>query len=237
MSSRASVTSSAAPSSSHVDSPMSRQKKSFKGVLLKRIDLADAKATGLAAAFALDPQPSDLREHVSAELEKRWLALDEFFRLNSDAPDIWQQRARALIQYQYGIGANDPNWWGRLTCVLAEAHIPGFSLKQPARKKHGAPPEWTLERLAQLFADVEFLRSKTRKSIRYICKQLPSRKGYVQRWGQYRGKQEALRKAYTRANNLKSFEFTIVLCCSAARIGMPRDDLIKAAVAEHALKV
>ena len=111
--------------------------------------------------------------------------------------DIWRLRALALIEHEFGIQSNDPRRWERLAMKLAEHYVSGFSIKKARDNKHGAPLEWSHQQLAQLFADVEFLKKSTGDSVRHICAELPKRKVYKGRWGRY--KEAALRKAYSRA--------------------------------------
>jgi hypothetical protein len=81
----------------------------------------------------------------------------------------------------------------------------------PGQKKHGAPREWDFWQLAQLFADIEYLKRKANWSVRKICEELPKTKGYKQRWGRY--KPDRLRRAYSQANALqkKNAVFQLIL--------------------------
>jgi len=210
--------------------------KPFIGSLRKPIDLAEAPACGLRAAFALSPDESDLRTYAVSELAARFKSLDEFFELNSDARDIWEQRAKALVARKYSINPSDPNWWARLTFCLAVGHVPGLSLMRGGRKKHGAPREWTNELLAQLFADVEFLKKTTKLSVNEICRRLPRATNYAKRWRRYGP--AGLRKQYLKAKSCsRGLLFQFVLC-GAAAVTKPtnRIDLVDAAIKLHALK-
>src|SRR5260370_37535968 len=96
-----------------------------------------------------------------------------------------------------------------------DQYVSGFSLKGTGKKRFGAPVEWDFERLAQLFADIAFLKKDTGKSVSEICKIMPTlTKAYAKRWGSHRGKQEGLRKAYANANQLldQDFMFQLHLC-------------------------
>jgi hypothetical protein len=127
------------------------------------------------------------------------------------------------------VGAPDP---------LLDRYVRGFSLKASGKKKHGAPVEWDHEQSAQLFADVEFLKKNTGKSISKICEELSSLRGYAKRWGRYRGKSGGLRKAYAKAKKLRheNLIFELLLCGPDALIPAKRTDLIQAAIERHALQ-
>jgi len=183
---------------------MTSKKRPMTGRLLKPIHTDDARARGLRASFALDPDRSDILSHVEEELRARWTELDKFFGLKADGNgvDIWQQRAKALLARQFNVDLRDPRFWGRIATRLALRHVPGFSLKGPGQKRHGAPREWNDEQLCQLFADVEFLKKQNASmSVRAACEALRSRKGYAKRWGRYPS--EALRRAYVTANKMR----------------------------------
>lgn len=218
---------------------MTSKKRPMTGRLLTPIHTDDARARGLRASFALDPDRSDIFAHVEEEWQARWADFDEFFgiKTNDNGTDIWQQRAKALLARQFNVDLRDPRFWGRIATRLALRYVPGFSLKGPGQKRRGAPREWNDEQLCQLFADVEFLKKKASMGVRAACEALPRRKGYGKRWGRYRG--DALRKAYTNANNLRRrvLLFELELCGAAASIPANRIDPIEAAIELHALKL
>jgi hypothetical protein len=209
--------------------------KPFTGDLRKPIDLTEAPARGWGAALALPPDESDLLVYARSELASRFKSLDEYFGLKSNAPDIWEQRAKALIARKCNIDPSDPNWWGKLTLYFAKGHVPGLSFRRGDRKKHGAPREWTDERLAQLFADVEFLKRTTKLSVNELCKRLPRATNYARRWGSHGT--DALRKQYLEAKR-RSCEprFQFVLSGRAEIFTANRTDLVDAAIKLHALK-
>ena len=168
----------------------------------------------------------------------RFVELDKLFGLASDSADIWQQRAKALVEHEFGIPskAAATDWWSLLAYQLALQFAPGFSLRPIGKKKHGAPPKWTNERLAQLFADVEFLHKKTGMKVRRICVSLPQREGYRKRWGHYSG--DNLRKAYARAKKRRQDPmFELELCGTDAMIRTNGMNGIEAAIKRHALRV
>jgi hypothetical protein len=163
--------------------------------------------------------------------------LDEFFELVRGSADIWEQRAKALVEREFAIPAHDLHWWKHFAYQLMLGHVPGFSVKRLDDKKRGAGRQWSDTQAMQLFADVEFLRNKTGKSVTEVCKIMPSMKGYVTRWGHYRSNPEALRKAYTIAKRRRrDIRFEMFLCGPEAVIaGMP-GDRIQAAIRFHALE-
>ena len=115
------------------------------------------------------PDKSDLAAFLQSEFQARWRELDKFFDLSDlQQSDIWRLRALALIEHEFGIQSNDPRRWERLAMKLAEHYVSGFSIKKARDNKHGAPLEWSHQQLAQLFADVEFLKKSTGDSVRHM---------------------------------------------------------------------
>lgn len=216
---------------------MAAKKRPMTSLLRQAIYLDDAKPRGLCAALALAPDVSSMKAHVREELRPRFAELDKSFGVKSDGHDvdIWEQRGKALAAYKFNLDPHDSQWWMRFTWYMVSRHVPGFSIKGIGQKKKGAPRVWSDERLAQLFADVEFLRKATGLSVGDICKTLPRKKGYAGRWGNCG--REALRKAYAKANKLRrSLLFQFVLCGPAATIPENRIDPIEAAIERYALK-
>jgi hypothetical protein len=212
------------------------KKKQFKGLLLKRIDPSTAPARGLRLALALPPDQEDTAAHVQEEEAARWAAFDEIFGLNTAAPDITVQRVITLIECDTGVNPDDPLWVDHVAAVFARRHIPGFSMVRAGSKRHGAPVEWTAQKLAELIADVEFLRKKTGKSVKEICRSLPRQKVYSKRWGLYSG--EVLRKAHAKAKKLsRGLLFQFEFFGAEAALAAHGIDPIDAAIKRHALKV
>jgi hypothetical protein len=179
---------------------VAKRGEKFTGSLFKKIDPDEAPALWLRGVLALPPSEDDIAAHIQSEERARWLAIDKHFGLDSAAIDIAERRAKRLIAHDTGIDVTDPRWWERVATTLARRHVPGFSVRNPMKKKkHGAPREWTDERRAQLIADIEYLRKTSGKSIREICKILRRQKGYSARWG--RETAEALRKEYGQAKS------------------------------------
>ncbi len=215
-----------------------RKRRPFTGLLLKAIRLDEVKPRGVRASLDASPDKSDLTAHISEALCARYGALDKFFGLQSRSENIWEQRAKAFLAYKFNIPAQSLQSWEALTRYLTGCYVPGFSLKGSGEKKLGAPLEWNFGQLAELFADVEFFKKNTGKSVSEICRTLPTLKGYVKRWGRYRGKAGGLRKAYGKAKKLRrqNFMFELQLCGPDALITGKNIDHTQAAIERHALR-
>jgi hypothetical protein len=146
---------------------VSDQEHRFTGLLRKPIRLDEARARNLRAAFAVPPDESDIIHHVQNEMLARWAEFDRLFGLAGKGGNIWEHRAKALIADMLNVPAVDPNLWRKLAERLARAHVPGFSVE---KKKQGAPTKWTDDLLAQLFADVSYLKRKNSISAFAACK-------------------------------------------------------------------
>jgi len=214
------------------------QKRPLTSLLIKPIHLEDAKPRGLRASFAQPPDESDIKAYVVSETEGRFPELDRFFNLKSSSPDIWEQRAKALLAYQFDFHSDrsGQEWWMEFAYCLACRRMPGFTVKSSGETKRGAPREWTFRRSAELFADVEFLKKKTGLSGSRICGLLPRRKRYAERWAQFGV--AALRKAFSEAKKLRrqDFRFEMELCGPVAIIPTNGIDRIQAAIDRHSLK-
>jgi hypothetical protein len=88
------------------------KQRAFSGLLLKPIDLLEAPARGLGATLGAGPNDDDRLAYFKNELGARWLALDKFFQLDHSQGDIWEQRARALIERKFGLRSDAPDWVG-----------------------------------------------------------------------------------------------------------------------------
>ena len=215
-----------------------KSKRPLTGRLLKPIDLSGAKPRDVRAQLALAPDESDVLAYAEDEFGARAAELNEFLSLPRDARDP-EQTAKALIEREFGIPRDAQNWWPRLAACLIRKYVPGFSfIEANKKKKHGAPVEWTPERLMQLFADVEFFKRKGLR-VTAICRFLPIRAGYKQRWAPWRNHEGALRRAYCKANELrqKDFLFLLKLCGGDALIPGKCGDLIAKAIERHALQI
>jgi hypothetical protein len=217
---------------------MTARKRPLTGLLIKQIDLDQAKPRDLRKPFAQPPDETDIKAYVVSETKARFAELDTFFKLKSDSPDIWKRRGKALLEYQHDFhfDRSEQEWWMACTYCLACRHVRGFTVKRPGETKHGAPREWTFRRLAELFADIEFLRRKTRLSVSRICGTLLRRGAYAKRWAQFGV--EALRKAYSEAKKLRrqNLLFELELCGLAAAIPANGIDPIQAAINSHGLR-
>lgn len=213
---------------------MAARKRPFTGLLRKPIRLNDAKPGWLKPSFALPRDTDDVKAFAVDEYRKRLVAFDRFFRINSNSADCWEQRVKALLAHKLGVKAKEP--WETIFWHLAPQSVPGFRFKLIGQRKSGQPPKWTDEILAQLFADVEFLKRKTDLSTSNICIRLPSKRGYEERWKGYSG--GALRKAYMEAKKrCKTRPFESILCGSHTVYSLKNVDLIAAAIEMHALKL
>jgi hypothetical protein len=109
---------------------MASNKRPLKGRLLTAINVDDAPARGLGAALGLSPDKSDKLAYVRNEFGARWVEFDKFFGLkgNGSGDDIWQQRAKALVAYEFDVDPRDPRLWERFTTGLALRYVSGFLL-------------------------------------------------------------------------------------------------------------
>jgi len=171
----------------------------FSGVLRKTIDLDDAPTRGLNCT-SLPPDEEDRLFYEVEQVLARVDALDRHYNIAPNTPDISLARAKALLSDIFKIDASNPKFWLELSMELALRHIPGFSHRRPDKKKHGAPREWTNERLTQLFADIEYCKKMTGMTVKDICRLLPRANGYAKRWGNCRS--QGLRKQYSQAKAL-----------------------------------
>jgi hypothetical protein len=213
---------------------LSVRKHPFTGLLSKPIHLNDAKPGWLKREFALRRDRDDVKAFAIDEYDKRLAAFDLLFRIDSRSADCWGQRVKALLAHKFGINSKEP--WETIFWYLAPQHVPGFIFKLIGQKKRGRPSKWTDELLAQLFADVEFLKRKRGLSVSNICRMLPTKSGYERRWKGFKG--AALRNAYLEAKKRRqilSFEF--FLCGPHAVLSPTPVDLIEATIKLHALKL
>jgi hypothetical protein len=141
-----------------MEAVMAARKCSFTGLLRKPIRLDDAKPGWLKPQLALPRDKDDVKAFAVDEYHKRLVAFDQFFRINSNSADCWEQRVKALVAHTIGIKSKEP--WSIIFGYLAPQHVPGFKFKPIGQRKSGQPPKWTDEILAQLFADVELLKRR-----------------------------------------------------------------------------
>jgi hypothetical protein len=85
------------------------QRRRLTGLLRKPIDPGDAQPRGLRVSLALPPDERDVSAHIVEELFARLAALDQFFDLKADGQggDIWKQRAKALVAYEFNVAPDD----------------------------------------------------------------------------------------------------------------------------------
>ena len=155
-------------------------------------------ASGLRVALGLPPDAADIERHIRQQREERLAVLDASFGLNPRDANLPEKRARAMIELHYGVPADDPNWWAKLSGALIREIIPGFTV---ALKKRGRERTWTIDQLLDLASEIESLKSKHPDlSIKDLCRRLTTRRPHKDRWGRFGA--EALAKAYTSAATL-----------------------------------
>src|SRR5437899_4432777 len=79
---------------------MSPATPKLRGILRKRINLANFGMKGLHLVFGFTPPEAD-KAYISNEKERRWAELDRIHGLSSDHPDIWEHRANSLAQQRF----------------------------------------------------------------------------------------------------------------------------------------
>jgi hypothetical protein len=118
--------------------------------------------------------------------------------LDSAGRRIWLGRLAAIVKREFGIRLDEPYWDLRLFWCLACERIPGFSIKGPDENRHGRPNKWDKQRQLELLGDVEQIRENNKKLSRtQICRSLPHKPGYCERWGKFTP--ASLCKAYSQA--------------------------------------
>jgi hypothetical protein len=200
----------------------------------KRIDPNDAQPTGLRAALAFPPDQEDKMAHIMTEFCK-WLgAWLRHFGMTDRGGDRIEIGMKLMLAIEFDIDPTRSDWREALVAKLMSKRFATI-IKRPNKKKAGAPLEWTDQQYCKLFADIEYLKKVTGKSVREICKDLPKRRGYVKRWGRYRA--PGLRKAYAEANRRRrGLLFRLQLCGDKRTNPIGCRDSIGAAISIHALK-
>jgi hypothetical protein len=209
---------------------MEPRSRPFKGLLRKRVDYRDAPPNGLAAQLGAPPNKQDVTQYVTKEFIARFMELDKHFALDSSAPNIWEHRAKALIELYWHVPASSQHWWQDVCWKIVRDRIPGFSTDL-TKKQLGAPKEWSDEKRIELFSDVEFLKKTHKLSAQEIFNHLSRSKNYSQRWGRY--KPPGLRKQYTEGKKcVYGSKLDFILARKATKI--PADCVSRTAIAiEH----
>lgn len=173
---------------------MAVTKKPLPQSLRKRIKVSDAKPCSLRVQLALPAGESDLENHIVSERLKRVEALVARYGLNANAPHLAEQLVKALVNDEYGVPADSPDWWHRFLVALMGRHIPGFLIERRGRHR-----KWVFDSLAVLHKDIQSLKKK--------CPDLSGEEFYQQlrarhpsTWGQF--EIPALRKACSEARAL-----------------------------------
>jgi hypothetical protein len=173
---------------------MAAMRKPLPESLAKPINVSTAQPSLLRKQLGLPPDQSDIKNHIVSERCRHIKALDAHFALDVNAPDLPKQRAKAIIDDVYGVPADSPDWWARLSWELMTTHIPGFSFG-----RRGRPRKWTFDDLLALGKDIRALKAR-----------YPDLKGddfyralqrrHPKTWGQFGI--PALRKAYAEEQAL-----------------------------------
>jgi hypothetical protein len=203
-------------------------------LLRKSARLDDAKPQWPKALFAEPRDESDVSAYREEQIRKRLEVFDEFFKLKSEKPNIWEQRTKALVMFKFGMDSNDSGWWKRFFWYLAPKYIIGFRVKDIELSKIGNTRKWTDILLARLFADIEFLKRKYDWRVNKVCEKLLTKTGYAQRWRGFSS--DALRRAYSEARRRRNdLKFERLLCGDEAIFLPGRKDRIEAAINKHGL--
>jgi hypothetical protein len=120
--------------------------KKYTGILRDRLTLA---SLGISPNGIQEVAGEELSKRIKAEHDKRYTALFGFY------------------------GVKEPftaAGWVNLAMALAEAHVPGFSIAKPPRRRGGNKPKLEWYELALAFVKVQELKSRRPQlSIRRAC--------------------------------------------------------------------
>jgi len=114
---------------------MAAMRKPLPESLAKPINVSAAQPSLLRKQLGLPSDESDIKNHIASEWCRRIEALDAYLGLDTNAPNLLEQRVREIISYEYGVPANSPDWWARLSWELMTRHIPGFSVGKRGRPR------------------------------------------------------------------------------------------------------
>jgi hypothetical protein len=213
------------------------QRSEFPPSLRNPIYLSDAPSTGLARQLGAPPSETCRRIYKEKETRARFRKLHKILKVDRNCQNVSEQRLRALAELKFGISPHAPDWWDQFFKSFAIDKVPGLTTKETAPRKPGNQPKWLLTRSAQLFADIEFEKQRTKKSDRSICEWLTKTKAYHERWGSY--EPEALRKAHQKTLKKirkKDREFAIELGHLITILPNNQKSLTEVAIELHALK-
>jgi hypothetical protein len=199
--------------------------------LLKPIYLDDAPARGIRAAFALPPDRDDYLAYFCDTCSARLVEAAAQLGLSITDPSFCKRIGKTLIMHKPELVKNFDEWPHVILAALLT------TIRSPGSRKAGRPRE-SNEVLAQLYADVSFLRRKTKLSDRAITSStLRKTKGYKERYGSF--KAGALREKYRQAVKLKDsdWQFRALLFGPGGLMTANKIDPVGAAIEVHPLQI
>jgi hypothetical protein len=194
--------------------------------------MGSSVARALRKPFYLDDTPSfapALGLEPSGHERLRYFAEIAFSRLTEVHAQLGgQDNPNVLRDLERAVGAEEQ---GKSAAEITLDML--MDATKPRGSKRVGRPVDSYQEFAWLYADVQFLKAKTRMSERKICDLLPSKKPYRDRHGTK--KASALRAKLREAKKLfqSDWKFRVVLC-GAHNLG--EDDSVAAAIERHALK-
>ena len=195
------------------------KKRPFTGLLLKAIDVDDARLRACALRL-----PCHRTEATG------WLTLEpNFGTMGSVRRILWTElQRRRYLGSSGGQGASSPvnsrlapmtRNCGASSCAWQSPTCPAFeSLGNPAKRNIAHPANGMMNDWRELLADVEYLKRTRRMTVRQICQQLPRKKRLCEALGDFRP--AALLRLFGRRRN------AAVGCCSSSCFAVqPRQSL------------
>lgn len=168
---------------------MTTKKKPLPESLAKPINIAAAQPNSLRKQVGLPPDNSDVENHIFNERCRRIESLDAYFGLDADAPNLMEQRVKALLVYAYDIPVDAPDWLPRLCWELMRKHIPGFAFGKRGRRRI-----WTFDELIVLGQDIRVFQARY-PDVTVEALYIALRSRHPKTWGQHGV--PALRKAHS----------------------------------------
>jgi hypothetical protein len=134
---------------------MTAMRMPLPDALAKPINVSNAQPSLLRKQLGLPSDESDINNYIVSEWSRHNEALDAYLGLDTNAPNLREQRVKAIINYEYGVPADSPDWWARLSWKLVIRHIPGFSVG-----RRGRPRKWAFDDLIALGKDIRTLKAR-----------------------------------------------------------------------------